>query len=60
MDFITEFIKKIPAIYSFCIGAAFIIGGAGLGLKGGSKWGWLILAIGILWIYSTMKGMGLI
>ncbi len=59
MQFLTDFINNIGQLYSYLIGIALVIIGAGVALKAGSKWGWAILAGGIGWIFLTMRAKGL-
>jgi hypothetical protein len=46
--------------YYYILGGLAVVIGAALALKGGSKWGWLIVAGGLGWIYYTFKHFGLL
>lgn len=59
MQFLSDLITNIGQLYSYLIGIALIIIGAGVGLKAGNKWGWVILGVGIGWIFLTMRVKGL-
>ncbi len=45
--------------YQLVIAVAVIIIGAGIALKAGKKWGWLIMAGGLYFIYHILKSHGL-
>ena len=46
--------------YQLVIAVAVIIIGAGIALKAGKKWGWLIMAGGLYGIYHILKSHGLL
>ena len=46
--------------YQIVIAVAVIIIGAGIALKAGKKWGWLIMAGGLYSIYRILKYHGLL
>lgn len=46
--------------YQLVIAVAVIIIGAGIALKAGKKWGWLIMAGGVYLIYLILKSHGLV
>jgi hypothetical protein len=53
-------ILGITMDYQLVIAVAVIIIGAGIALKAGRKWGWLIMAGGIAMIYYILKYNGLV
>ncbi len=55
-----HFIKETPMLYQFLAEAALIIIGAAIALPGGKKAGWVILALGIVGIYFTLRIRGLL
>jgi hypothetical protein len=46
--------------YNFILAGIAVVIGAALALKGGSKWGWLVLAAGGFWIWFTFKNFGIL
>jgi hypothetical protein len=46
--------------YHFILAGVTVLIGAALALKGGRKWGWLVVAAGGFWIWHTFKSFGLL
>ena len=60
MQFMMDLAHKMGILGSLFVAVLAIIIGVGAALKGGSKWGWVIVVLGAVFGFAAMKAHNLL